>query len=172
MLPRGRHANGIASQVDLLPTLLELAGGEPDTDLVEAIEGRSLVPALGDSSTSQSGLAIGELFHDVVPAPYVMVRKDRFKYLHCEHYAPRLFDLESDPNETSDLAEQSRYRSVVLDMRDEITRRYDTSDLKHARRRAISGAAALLPSPWTTARSTHGTSSPSSTPRRSTTEIR
>jgi len=129
-LPRGKHANGIASQVDLLPTLLELAGGEPDADLVEAIEGHSLVPALGNSSTSQCGLAISELFHDVVPAPYVMVRKDRFKYLHCEHYAPRLFDLASDPNEMSDLAEQCRYRCVVHDMRSEITRRYDISDLK------------------------------------------
>ena len=145
-LPRGRREGRIASQVDLLPTLLELAGGAADADLVEPIEGSSLVPALRDSSPARCGLAIGELFHDVVPAPYVMVRKNRFKYLQCEYYAPCLFDLASDPNETSDLAGQPRFRDTVHDMAAEITRRYDVLELKQRivadqrRRRLIAGS--------------------------------
>ena len=145
-LPRGRRVGRIASQVDLLPTLLELAGGEADADLVESIEGTSLVPVLKSSPPSQGGAAIGELFHDIVPAPYVMVRKDRFKYLHCEHYDPCLFDLVSDPNEMTDLAEQSRFRDTVHAMAAEITRRYDISKLKQRvvteqRRRRLVGRA-------------------------------
>ena len=133
-------------RVDLLPTLLELAGGAADVDHVESIEGRSLVPALRDFSESESGLAIGELFHDVVSAPYVMVRKNRFKYLQCEYYAPQLFDLAADPNELIDLAGQERLRDTVGDLAAEITRRYDIVELKRRvvadqRRRRMVGKA-------------------------------
>ena len=133
-------------RVDLLPTLLELAGGAADVDHVESIEGRSLVPALRDFSESESGLAIGELFHDVVSAPYVMVRKNRFKYLQCEYYAPQLFDLTADPNELIDLAGQERLRDTVGDLAAEITRRYDIVELKRRvvadqRRRRMVGKA-------------------------------
>jgi choline-sulfatase len=42
-----------------------------------------------------------------------MIRHGRYKYCHYVAYAPQLFDLESDPEELTDLAADPRYAHVV-----------------------------------------------------------
>ena len=42
-----------------------------------------------------------------------MLRFDHWKYCHYVAYGPQLFDLATDPEETTDLADDPRYRDVV-----------------------------------------------------------
>ena len=141
----GREVGAVASHADLLPTLLELAGGDPG-DLIEPIEGQSLLPCIDNPKHGGPDLAIGELNHDVVPAPYVMVRKGRFKYLQCECYPPQLFDIEADPDELVDLASEPAFAHTVNSLAQEIASRYDIAKLKEEviasqrRRRLVHGA--------------------------------
>lgn len=53
-----------------------------------------------DYSTRKARLAIGI---DQADARLVMVFDGRWKYIHCEGFAPMLFDLENDPGELVDL---------------------------------------------------------------------
>ena len=41
-----------------------------------------------------------------------MLRDERFKYVYYVGYAPQLFDLQEDPDETRDLGEDSAYTDV------------------------------------------------------------
>ena len=48
-----------------------------------------------------------------------MIRKGRYKYIHYAGFEPELFDLESDPEETTNLAEHADYTDII--------REYDAS---------------------------------------------
>ena len=127
---KARNVTAVSSHVDLLPTLLDLAGGDATRDLVEPVEGQSLVSYLDDPGHEGRDMAIGELYHDVVPAPYVMVRRGRFKYLECECYPPQLFDLESHPQERFDLSSDSRFTETLSSLAREISIRYDIASVR------------------------------------------
>src|SRR3546814_15171370 len=47
-----------------------------------------------------------------------MIRNGRFKYVHYAKYRPQLFDLDADPEELRDLAEDPAYREVLRDCED------------------------------------------------------
>ena len=42
-----------------------------------------------------------------------MLRKGRWKYVHCVRYRPQLFDLESDPEELVDFAADPAQRATL-----------------------------------------------------------
>ena len=44
-----------------------------------------------------------------------MVRKGRYKYIHYVGYAPELFDLETDPEELTDISGSVRHRTILAD---------------------------------------------------------
>ena len=54
-----------------------------------------------------------------------MVRRGRYKFHYYIKYAPELFDLESDPAESHDLAADPDYADVVADMEKELRRIVD-----------------------------------------------
>lgn len=49
-----------------------------------------------------------------------MVRTDRWKYVHYEHFRPQLFDLHSDPREQHDLGAHADFASVRSDMHERL----------------------------------------------------
>ena len=66
--------------IDVAPTLLEVAGVEP----VSVIHGRSLVPLLRDPSTTWRESILTEYFLEKVAPnarPWQSVRTDRWKYI-------------------------------------------------------------------------------------------
>jgi choline-sulfatase len=127
-LPEGKSVEPMVELVDLFPTLLDLIGVAAPSDL----HGKSLVPLLRG--------APGAPGRDVVVSEYLeneeaMARSERFKLVvgtgrraRLDGYQTarplpgpyvRLFDLQADPSETTDLAD----RPELAPVRSELLRR-------------------------------------------------
>ena len=59
-----------------------------------------------------------------------MIRRDRWKYIHCEDDPPLLFDLEGDPDELVNLAGTPEVSAIEADLASEICRWWDPAALK------------------------------------------
>jgi len=114
----GRSQEQIALNIDLAPTMLELAGVSTPPEM----EGRSLIPFIrGNQVTSWR---TDFLFEHLYPEPTIRrsagVIGGRYKYLRYLDPTPNyesLYDLSTDPNETMDLARDERYQSVLQSLR-------------------------------------------------------
>jgi arylsulfatase A-like enzyme len=115
-LPAGRRVDNLASTIDIVPTLLELAGVERPGGL----QGRSLVPwALGRSTApgDPAYCESGRNFYPENPRQYVdgiagkwrMMRDDRFKLILIPKDPQPIwefYDLRADPGETTSVLEK------------------------------------------------------------------
>jgi len=124
--------------VDLVPTMLDFAG----IPVPDKLPGRSLKPvALGTPPADWRRYVVVE--NDMVQTGAVgdlrpqtqgrMVRSEKFKYCLFEKGVQReeLYDLEKDPQETTNLAREAAARPVLLEHRD-LLRQFanETSDTK------------------------------------------
>ena len=104
-------AQGVAanscSLVDLLPTFIDIAGGD-DACLGEPVDGRSLMP-LARGEVDPVDEAIGEYCAEMTPYPVFMIRRGPLKYIHCDADPPQLYDLSRDPLEKVNLAADPAY---------------------------------------------------------------
>jgi N-acetylglucosamine-6-sulfatase len=106
--PKGARSDAIVANVDLAPTLLELAGfGTP-----AHMQGKSFVPILRDPSRNddanpwRSELLYSYYFEPPYPAPTVnALVTPRFKYVETHGRGNSLYDLERDPGELQNLIE-------------------------------------------------------------------
>jgi arylsulfatase A-like enzyme len=118
---RGSSSDEFVGAIDVLPTLVEFAGGKIDR---ERLEGRSLMPILcGQTPRDWREYVVAEIdYSDRGPRtlldvpPYecraVMIRDRQWKYIHYDRFRPQLFDLVNDPDELRDLGEESNLRQV------------------------------------------------------------
>lgn len=125
-------ATGIAgnacSLVDLMPTLIEIAGGD-DSIFGEPIDGRSLMPlARGEQDPIDE--AIGEYCAEMTPWPVYMIRRGTLKYIHCDPDPPQLYDLAEDPGEQNNLAADPRHHNAVQSFAQEVAERWDSDRLR------------------------------------------
>ena len=88
------------SSMDLLPTLVELAGASIDERL--PLDGKSLLPYLSGSQISNT--VFGEYAGEGTVAPSMMIRRGPWKFIACPADPPQLFNLERDPKELVNLA--------------------------------------------------------------------
>ncbi|MEF2071869.1 choline-sulfatase [Consotaella aegiceratis] len=120
-LPPGRIDTPVSS-MDVTPTLADLAR----IDLSEIrpfTDGESLVPlAHGTPRTSPVRM---EYAAEGTEAPMVALRRDRWKYIHCELDPPQLFDLVGDPHEVASLAADPAYAEIVADFAAMVTEYWD-----------------------------------------------
>jgi arylsulfatase A-like enzyme len=119
----GRRARQMALNIDLFPTLLELAGARPE----RPVDGKSLVPVLRDAKTPGRSSFMYELFKDFpfggrVP-PHRAVRTERHKYIEWEACrANELYDLEEDPRELMNIIGTGRDKGLLPAMKKELER--------------------------------------------------
>lgn len=121
----------VCSLVDLLPTMLDMAGlgGAEKPELDQSIDGHSLFP-LAAGGTDDFDEAIGEYCAEMTSYPVYMIRRGRYKYIHCDTDFPLLFDLESDPDELRNLADRAELAEIVQQFADEIHDRWDSERIR------------------------------------------
>ena len=100
----------VCSLVDVLPTLVDLAGGEVTTEC----DGASLVPLMrGAGGFAGRGVAICDYTGIGPCTPARMVRKGRFKLIYTHGQPHLLYDLEADPHEMTDLADDPAHAGTL-----------------------------------------------------------
>ncbi|MXZ81818.1 MAG: sulfatase-like hydrolase/transferase [Gammaproteobacteria bacterium] len=127
---RGTVRDEFVESVDVLPTLIELAGGDICR---ERIEGRSLNPLLENPGLADDwrDATVSEIDYSERGArallgmePYrcraFMVRDRRWKYVHYLDFPAQLFDLVHDPDELSDLGQDPGYAGVRRELKDRL----------------------------------------------------
>jgi choline-sulfatase len=109
-VPKAKRVATPASLLDVYPTMMQCVG----TDVPEMYDGQP--------GCSLFGLAKGETPERNVFSEYhgmgstsgaFMIRHGKFKYVHYVSYRPQLFDLERDPEELCDLAENPAYAATL-----------------------------------------------------------
>lgn len=103
-----------ASHVDTYPFIMACAG-EDGPEMFDAHPGISLAALARGARPDRSVLSEYHGMGSTTGA--FMVRHGRYKYVHYVAYPPQLFDLESDPEELTDLAGDPAYARVVEDCR-------------------------------------------------------
>lgn len=109
-VPVGKRIKSAVSLVDAYPTIIEAVGlpvNEADRDL----PGTSLFHILDNSDDDRTILseyhAVGAI------TGMFMVRFGKYKYIRYEGYPSQLFDLETDPKETENLASDPHFENIV-----------------------------------------------------------
>jgi N-acetylglucosamine-6-sulfatase len=118
----GRRADQMVLNIDLAPTLMEMAG----IPIPASVQGESIVPFLRDEKKKGRHAFIYELFHDFpfggrVP-PHNAIRTARYKYIEwkrcCE---PELYDLVSDPREMRNRISDADMQRILENLKDQMS---------------------------------------------------
>ncbi|UCE31156.1 MAG: choline-sulfatase [Burkholderiales bacterium] len=151
----GYVENKGVSLMDLLPTFNDLVADGKPIEPIDPLDGVSLAAMLhGDNSGRDDDVMI-EFLGESVYAPAIILRRNGFKYVHCRHDPPMLFDLDADPNELKNLAGRPEHAQTEAQMRAEIDRRWDYDrierEVRQSQRRRLFANEALLkgrPTAW------------------------
>ena len=100
------------SLIDLAPTLLSVAGGNPGELAVDALDGHDLCDLMAGNHNTWADTAYSENLAEGAMAPILMVRKGPFKYIASDIDPPQLFDLVNDADECNNLAEDPAHRDT------------------------------------------------------------
>ena len=110
------------STLDVTPTLADLAGISMD-DIMPWTDGETLVP-LAKGGTRDAPVAM-EYAAEASYAPMVCLRYGKWKFIHCELDPPQLFDLDADPTEMNNLAQEPRHAGTVQVLTEKTHQRWD-----------------------------------------------
>jgi len=125
------------SLVDLYPTVIEAALGHKKLDSIfdSSIDGQSLWPVLREATegieTEQfKGEVFGEYCAECASHPILMIRRDNYKYIHCDVDPPQLYDVIADPLEQDNLTHSADHQSAANNFADEVKRRWDSDKIR------------------------------------------
>jgi choline-sulfatase len=110
------------SNIDVCPTLCDLAGVSMD-DVMEWTTGQSLVP-MGQGVERTEPVAM-EYAAEGTQAPMVSLRYGKWKYNRCALDPDQLFDLDADPHELTNLAEEPAHQGTRQTLRVKSDARWD-----------------------------------------------
>ena len=109
------------STLDVGPTLCEMAGVDL-REIADWSDGESLLPIV--KGTPRTKPVPIEYAAEASIAPIVALRDGRWKFVRSNPDADLLFDLESDPHELTNLAEDVSHAEVLADLRSQADARW------------------------------------------------
>lgn len=124
----GRRVATPVSHLDLVPTLLELAGGA-DVDAAGDFDGVSLAGLVRDGD-GERGPVVAEYLAEGVNAPVAMIREGRHKLIVCEDDPDLLYDLQDDPLELENLTGRPEHEATVEGLRKTLAAQVDLGAVK------------------------------------------
>jgi choline-sulfatase len=116
----GRVANSV-STIDLLPTFVEMAGSQVDARL--PLDGRSLMDHLQGQGGHDE--AIGEYMAEGSKTPLMMIRRGTWKFIYSQDDLCMLFNLQTDPDELRNLANEPAHQAMLEAFLAEAEKRWD-----------------------------------------------
>lgn len=115
-IPRGKTIQGFASLLDVLPTLIDVAGADVPARIRNDLDGISLVPVMMKNESMLKGRCVASQYHsNEGNTGSFMLRCESWKYIAFGRtdYPPQLFNLVEDPEELVDLAKLAEYSGIV-----------------------------------------------------------
>ncbi|KAI1914939.1 hypothetical protein LOZ39_000243 [Ophidiomyces ophidiicola] len=101
---QARRVKENVSTMDLLPTFVAMSGASVDPTL--PLDGVSLMPYLDQNSDGEkTDTVLGEYMAEGTLAPVVMIRRGPWKFIYSPLDPPMIFNVETDPAESVNLAE-------------------------------------------------------------------
>ena len=126
---QARRIGANVSLVDLLPTLLEIAGDSHRQSLVEPVAGNSLWDLVTGSSASWAHPVYAENLAEGATTPLLMVRQAHLKYIYSAVDPEQLFDLEQDPHERTNQIDNPDYSGWRKQLSNLMQHRWDVDTL-------------------------------------------
>jgi choline-sulfatase len=111
-VPQGIVCREPVSLIDCFPTILDCVGQQKHSDDV-VLPGTSLFDMV--HGTAPRRTVMSEYHASGAATGAFMIRKGQFKYIYYVGMPPQLFDLDADPQETRDLAQEQGYGGVLQD---------------------------------------------------------
>ena len=121
-----RSVGNVCSLMDLLPTLLDVAGAPAGA---EPLAGRSLWESAtgGEDPIDET---TGEYMGEMTSHPMFMIRRGRHKYIHCQTDPALLYDVEADPLERRNLADDPAHAHLAAAFAAEVAQRWDSAAIR------------------------------------------
>jgi choline-sulfatase len=110
------------STMDILPTLADLANIDLGS-MASWLDGKSLVDVA--NGNTRRGVVAMEYTAEASVAPMICLRDGRYKLTLCPADPPQLFDLDSDPHETTNIAEDAAHAEVVKGLVEQASHRWN-----------------------------------------------
>jgi N-acetylglucosamine-6-sulfatase len=124
LIKPGTLVNALTLNIDVAPTMLEVAGAPIPTD----IQGRSMVPLLrGESSGARSAILMEYFKEQQYPHPtWRAVRTNGWKYIHYPNHDDwdELYDLQVDPHELKNRVNDPTAQKSLMELREELDRQW------------------------------------------------
>jgi len=113
------------SNIDITPTVADLAGVSLE-EVRPWTDGMSLVPfAKGETREAPVHM---EYAAEGSYAPLVSIRQGAYKYNRCKLDPEQLFNLDTDPQEKTNLAQDSSYADVLQQFREQADKRWNLDE--------------------------------------------
>ena len=129
---RGTNCDELVESIDLVPTFIDIAGGDP-ASIEHMLEGKSLAPMLhGTKNEPLRDFVICEYDYSMNPLAarlelgpdegrMCMIANKKWKMIHFEGgFRPMLFDLANDPDEFNDLGASDTHGEIISAMYDQL----------------------------------------------------
>ncbi|MGH1415924.1 MAG: choline-sulfatase [Pelagimonas sp.] len=135
---QGQRIAAPVSTIDLCPTLADLAGVDMG-EVAPWTSGESLVPVMNGAERTEP--VAMEYAAEASYAPLVCLRYGKWKYIACSLDPEQLFDLDADPHELTNLADNPAHAGTVEAMRAKAETRWDLSrfdtEVRHSQARRL-----------------------------------
>lgn len=134
----------LTSLVDLVPTFNAIAEAPAE---VEPLEGTDLLSLIDRGNPAPTRAVYAEYLAEGTPVPIFMIRRGAFKYIASSEDGEMLFNLETDPEERSNLAGAPDLAETLARFRDELRQKWNEEtlirDIKLSQQRRILVRAAM-----------------------------